>query len=130
MGRSSEARSWIREGPTERQFGNPGPTGKAAERTALRSGGKEKPNSASAKANSEGDKPGWSRILEFLRWVMSLSAREVKEKRLLLRGGREVEEVVVAAALAERRRSPAAWDGVRPVILRSTSTIVCDIKDQ
>ncbi|CAI0553620.1 unnamed protein product [Linum tenue] len=124
MGRSSEARRW-RRAPWERQSGNPGPTGSPAERTARRSGGKEKPNSASARANSGSDRPGWTWIPELRRWVMTLSAREEKERRPL-RTGRGTPELAVeeAAARAERRRSPAMWAGLRPVIRRSTSTIV------
>ena len=54
---------------------------------------------------------------------MTLSVRVVKEKRLF-RAGRGVEGVGAAAARAERRRRPATWAGFRPVILRSTSTMV------
>lgn len=123
IGRFMEARRWSRAEPPERQSGKPGPTGKPAERTALRSGGKGKPNSASARANSASDKPVWTWIPEFLRWVMTLSAREVKERRPV-RTGRVEEGGGAAAARAERRRRPAIWAGFRPVILRSTSTIV------
>lgn len=59
---------------------------------------------------------------ELRKWVITLSASEEKERRLL-RGGSEV-VVDGAAARAERRRKPAIWAGLRPVILRSTSTIV------
>lgn len=126
IGRLIEARSWKRDGPADRQSGNPGPSGNPAERIALRSGGKPNPNSASARANSDSLKPGWTCTPEFFRWVSTLSAKEVKERRLL-RGGRGVEGVeaeAAAAALAESRRRPATWAGFRPVILRSTSTIV------
>lgn len=57
IGRSSEARRWSRA-PAARQAGKPGPTGKPAERTARRSGGKTNPNSASARANSASESPG------------------------------------------------------------------------
>lgn len=123
-GRLIWERRWRREGElaAARQSGKPGPRGKPAERTALRSGGKEKPNSASARANSASVKPGWTWMLEDLRWVMSLVAREVKERREV-----EVEGGVGAeAARAERRRRPAMWAGFRPVILRSTSTMAVD----
>lgn len=82
----SEARSWSRAEPVERQSGKPGPTGKPAERMALRSGGKAKLNSASALANSGSDSPGKTWAPEFFKWLMTLSARELKERRLL-RGG-------------------------------------------
>ena len=121
IGRSREARRW-RRAPAERQSGNPGPTGRPAERTARRSGGKAKPNSASDRANSDSVRPGWTWMPELRKWVITLSANEEKERRLL-RGGSEV-VVDGAAARAERRRKPAIWAGFRPVILRSTSTIV------
>ncbi|KVH92529.1 hypothetical protein Ccrd_005433 [Cynara cardunculus var. scolymus] len=105
IGRSRVARSCCRADPAERQSGKPGPTGKPAERRALRSGGNANPNSASALANSLSDNPCWTCTPEFLRWVKTLSAREVKEMRLLRAGsGVEGDE---AAALAERRRRPA-----------------------
>lgn len=52
---------------------------------------------------------------------MTLSTREENETTPL-RGGRDDAET--EAARADRRRRPAAWAGFRPVILRSTSTIV------
>lgn len=88
-----------------RQSGKPGPRGKPAERMARRSGGKTKPNSASALANSASDRPGWTRMPEFFRWVMTLSANEEKETRPL-RTGSDV-AVVGAAARADKRRKPA-----------------------
>lgn len=127
MGRSKDDLRWSREVPAARQSGKPGPIGKPAESIALRSGGKAKPNSASARANSESERPGWTWTPDCLRWVITLSAREVKERRLL-RAGSGVDGVE-AAALAERRRSPATWPGFSPVILRSTSTIVLKFDD-
>lgn len=118
IGKSRDDRRWSRA-PGERQSGKPGPTGRPAESTARRSGGKEKQNSASARANSASERPGWTWTPEFLRWVRTLSAREEKERRLLRRGAEEV-----AAARAERRRRPAMWAGLRVDILRSTSTII------
>ncbi|KAI3685447.1 hypothetical protein L6452_34689 [Arctium lappa] len=44
----------------------------------------------------------------------------------LLRAGSGVEGDEVAA-LAERRQSLARWEGLRPVILRSTFTILLDL---
>lgn len=105
-----------------RQSGNPGPTGSPAERTARRSGGNAKPNSASERANSASERPGWTWIPEFRRWVKTLSAREENERRPFRAGSDAVADG--AAARAERRRRPATWAGFRPVILRSTSTIV------
>ena len=105
-----------------RQSGKPGPTGSPAERTARRSGGNAKPNSASERANSASERPGWTWIPEFRRWVKTLSAREEKERRPLRAGSEAVADG--AAARAESRRRPATWAGFRPVILRSTSTIV------
>lgn len=129
IGRSSEAlRCW--RAPAARQSGNPGPTGKPADRTALRSGGNANPNSASARANSDSDKPGWTWIPELLRWVIRFSAKEEYERRPFLTGrdGLVFEGVVgPAAARADRRRRPATWAGFRPVILRSTSTIECGV---
>lgn len=54
---------------------------------------------------------------------MIFSARAVREGRPV-----RVAEVggVVAAARAERRRRAAMWAGFRPVILRSTSTMVVE----
>ncbi|KAG0480112.1 hypothetical protein HPP92_010970 [Vanilla planifolia] len=54
MGRSMESRTR----DLERQSGKPWPEGRPRERTALRSGGKEKPNSASTRANSAPERPG------------------------------------------------------------------------
>ena len=105
-----------------RQSGKPGPTGSPAERTARRSGGNAKPNSASERANSASERPGWTWIPEFRRWVKTLSAREENERRPFRAGSEAVADG--AAARAERRRRPATWAGFRPVILRSTSTIV------
>ena len=105
-----------------RQSGNPGPTGSPAERTARRSGGNAKPNSASERANSASERPGWTWMPEFRRWVKTLSAREENERRPFRAGSDAVADG--AAARAERRRRPATWAGFRPVILRSTSTIV------
>ena len=105
-----------------RQSGNPGPTGSPAERTARRSGGNAKPNSASERANSASERPGWTWIPEFRRWVKTLSAREENERRPFRAGSEAVADG--AAARAESRRRPATWAGLRPVILRSTSTIV------
>lgn len=105
-----------------RQSGKPGPTGSPAERTARRSGGNAKPNSASERANSASERPGWTWIPEFRRWVKTLSAREENERRPFRAGSDAVADG--AAARAERRRRPATWAGFRPVILRSTSTIV------
>lgn len=59
IGRLMRALRW-RRAPGERQSGNPGPTGRPAWRTALRSGGKANPNSASERANSESFNPGWT----------------------------------------------------------------------
>lgn len=53
---------------------------------------------------------------------MTLSAREANETRPLRTGSDVAPED--AAARAESRRRPATWAGFRPVILRSTSTIV------
>ena len=105
-----------------RQSGKPGPTGSPAERTARRSGGNAKPNSASERANSASERPGWTWIPEFRRWVKTLSAREENERRPFRAGSEAVADG--AAARAESRRRPATWAGLRPVILRSTSTIV------
>ena len=105
-----------------RQSGKPGPTGRPAERTARRSGGNAKPNSASERANSASERPGWTWMPEFRRWVKTLSAREENERRPFRAGSDAVADG--AAARAERRRRPATWAGFRPVILRSTSTIV------
>lgn len=105
-----------------RQSGKPGPTGSPAERTARRSGGNAKPNSASERANSASERPGWTWMPEFRRWVKTLSAREENERRPFRAGSEAVADG--AAARAERRRRPATWAGFRPVILRSTSTIV------
>lgn len=105
-----------------RQSGKPGPTGSPAERTARRSGGNAKPNSASERANSASERPGWTWMPEFRRWVKTLSAREENERRPFRAGSDAVADG--AAARAERRRRPATWAGFRPVILRSTSTIV------
>ena len=54
---------------------------------------------------------------------MTLSARVLKESRLFL-AGRGADGGGAAEARAERRRRPATWAGFRPVILRSTSTMV------
>ena len=111
------ARRW-RRAPGERQSGKPAPTGNPAARTARRSGGKENENSASALANSASVRPGWTWILEVCKCEITWWARDEKDTRLFLTLG-----VVGAEARAERRRRPAACDGRRPVILRSTSTI-------
>ncbi|KAK9097938.1 hypothetical protein Syun_024983 [Stephania yunnanensis] len=89
-------RSWRWEAVGARQSRKPGETGRPAESTTRRSGGKEKPNSASARADSE---PKRSR-----------------------RTGIEVAEVgddfvaAAEAALAERWRRPATWAGVREMM--------------
>lgn len=111
IGRSSEALRW-RRAPAARQSGKPGPTGNPAERMALRSGGNANPNSTSARANSDSDRPGWTWIPELLRWDVTFSAKEENERRPF-RIGRVVAVAVEdgvggpAAARAERRRRPA-----------------------
>lgn len=118
------ARRW-RRAPEERQSGKPGPRGRPAWRTALRSGGKANPNSASERANSGSVNPGWTWIPEDLRWVMRLEAREGRERREGIGVGGDGDGP--EAARADRRRSPAKWAGLKPVILRSTSTIVAGV---
>lgn len=105
MGRLMRALRWARA-LGDRQSGKPGPRGRPVWRTALRSGGKVNPNSASARANSGSDNPGWSSVPEDWSRVMSLEAREERE----IREGRGVGGVGPLgpdAARAERRRSPA-----------------------
>lgn len=106
-GRSSVARRGSRDPAAARQSGNPAPTGRPAARMARRSGGNAKPKSASVRANSASERPGWTGMPELRRWVMTLLARDENENRPL----RSVEAVAVAveteAARAERRRRPA-----------------------
>lgn len=87
-----------------RQSGNPAPTGKPAVSIALRSGGKMKPNSASKRANSGSERPGWTCIPELRRLVMILSAIGENERRPLRA---VVVAVEMEAARAESLLRPA-----------------------
>lgn len=102
-----------------RQSGKPGPEGRPRERIARRSGGKGKPSSASVRARSVSERPGRIGTPEEQRWARRDSARGVRGRRPLRVG---VGAGAVAARV-ERRRSPAAWEGVRVLMRRSTSTI-------
>ena len=57
---------------------------------------------------------------------MTLSTSEENETRPFRTGSDDEAEAEAGtdAARADRRRRPAMWAGFRPVILRSTSTIV------
>lgn len=89
----------------DRQSGNPGPTGMPAARIARRSGGKTKLNSASARANSASERPGWTSTPELWSWVMTLSTTEENENKPLRSEEEEDEED--EAARADKRRRPA-----------------------
>lgn len=126
VGMSREERRWRWR---ERQSGKPGPTGRPEDRTARRSGGKAKLNSASTRANSASERPGLTGMPELRRWQMTFSEMEEKERRPS-RMGSEAAAVVAVAARAERRRSPATWAGFRPAIRRSTSTMVVVVEER
>ncbi|CAN1141123.1 hypothetical protein LINPERPRIM_LOCUS25274, partial [Linum perenne] len=70
-GRSRDARRWKLG---DRQSGNLWPTGRSAVSTVRRSGGKEKPNWVSIRANSMSDRLGWTPTKEDWRWVTTLLA--------------------------------------------------------
>ncbi|CAI9782268.1 unnamed protein product [Fraxinus pennsylvanica] len=91
-------------GPQSIPFYVKGPRGKPADGISLRFVRKVNLNSSFANANFPSDIPCRTRMPEFLRWLMTLSIKELKDRRLLYSGSRV--EGAEAGTLQKRRHQP------------------------